>query len=228
MSGAYFRLLSTIARWLFILCLPLLLLSAAIAVAVNNPLLYSYGFNKYEISQSTGLEPAELDKAAAGLRDYFNSGDELISLTVLKDGQPFTLFNQREVTHLKDVKELFRLDYWLLAGASIYALGYAAVGFFKNQRRRLARAAVAGSGLTLALMLALGLGTLLGFDELFWQFHIISFSNDFWLLDPTKDYLVMLFPQGFWYDTTVFCALLTAAGAAALGGSAYYYLRKSG
>ncbi len=73
-------------------------------------------------------------------------------------------------------------------------------------------------------MLALGLGTLLGFDQLFLQFHLLSFANDFWQLDPTRDYLIMLFPQGFWYDATLFCALGTAAGAVVLGGVAGGYL----
>jgi len=73
-------------------------------------------------------------------------------------------------------------------------------------------------------MLALGLGTLLGFDQLFWQFHLISFANELWMLDPTKDYLIMLFPQGFWYDATLFCALSTAGLAIILGGVAGGYL----
>ena len=77
-----------------------------------------------------------------------------------------------------------------------------------------------GSSLTLALMLALGLGTLLGFDQLFIGFHRLSFSNEFWQLDPTKDYLIMLFPQGFFYDAALFCAIATATGAVVLGGVA--------
>jgi len=137
------------------------------------------------------------------------------------------LFNQREVAHLRDVKGLIRLDYWVLLGTLIYALAYAGVSlFWRRQRywRRLARAVVGGSGITLALMLALGLGALLNFDQLFWQFHLISFANELWQLDPTKDYLIMLFPQGFWYDTTLFCALATVFGAGVLGGVGGWYL----
>jgi uncharacterized membrane protein len=32
----------------------------------------------------------------------------------------------------------------------------------------------------------------------------MSFSNDLWLLDPSKDYLIMMFPQGFFFDAAVF------------------------
>ncbi len=87
---------------------------------------------------------------------------------------------------------------------------------------------ISGSGLTIILVLALGLGALLDFDRLFLQFHLVSFTNELWLLDPTKDYLIMLFPQGFWYDTALLCGGITAALAAILGGvsGGYLWMRK--
>jgi len=212
------RILGIAAKWLFILCLPLLLLTVSLCGAVNSIGLYGYGFEKYNVGQTTGLAQPELKKAATGLIRYFNSDEEYISLTVIKDGEPFTLFNQREVAHLRDVKGLVWLDYWVLLGTLIYALGYAGVSLWRKDQRQLAWGLVGGSGLTLALMLALGLGTLLNFDRLFLQFHFISFTNELWRLDPTKDYLIMLFPQGFWYDATTFCILGAVAGAVVLGG----------
>jgi len=73
-------------------------------------------------------------------------------------------------------------------------------------------------------MLALGLGTLLNFDQLFLQFHLFSFTNELWQLDPARDYLIMLFPGGFWYDAAVFCALAAVGLAIILGGVAGGYL----
>jgi len=215
------------AKWLFILCLPILLLTASIGWGVNSHWLYEYGFEKYNVSQTTGLAQPELEKAATGLIGYFNSGEANISLTVIKDGKPFELFNQREVIHLRDVKGLIRLDYWVLLGTLIYTLSYAGLSLFwrrKRYWRRLAWGVVSGGGITLALMLAMGLGTLFGFDQLFYQFHLLSFSNEFWQLDPTKDYLIMLFPGGFWYDAATFCTLATAGLAIILGGVAGGYL----
>ncbi len=215
------KILSITARWLFILCLPILLLTASLGGAVNSPWLYKYGFQKYDVSQTTGLAEVELETTATGLISYFNSDDEDITLTVVKDSEPFELFNEREIAHLRDVKALIGLDYWVLLVTLIYALGYAGVSLFRGKNwRRLARGVVGGSGITLALMLALGVGIILGFDQLFWQFHVISFANELWQLDPAKDYLIMLFPRGFWYDAATFCALATAGIAVVLGGIA--------
>ncbi len=221
------RGLAIAAKWLFILCLPILLLTASIGWEVNSHWLYKYGFQKYDVSQTTGIAEVELEKAATGLISYFNSGEEYISLTVIKDGELFELFNQREAVHLKDVKGLIRLDYWVLLGTLIYALGYAGVSLFwrrKKYWRRLAWGVVGGGGITLALMLAIGLGILLNFDQLFYQFHLLSFTNEFWQLDPTRDYLIMLFPEGFWYDAAIFCAGITVGLAIILGGVAGGYL----
>jgi len=214
------------AKWLFILSLPILLLTASLGWAASSLWLYQYGFEKYNVSQTTGLAGSELDKTARGLISYFNSDEEYISLTVVKDNRLFALFNQREILHLKDVKGLIRLDYSLLAGTLAYVLAYAGFCLFWRRRRyrRLAWGLVGGGGITLALTGALGLGAVFGFNELFWQFHVISFSNEFWRLDPTKDYLIMLFPQGFFYDAALFCAAITAALAIILGGVAGGYL----
>ncbi len=221
-------ILKTTAQWLFILCLPVMLLTASVSAAANCKALYNYGFEKYDISQATGLATAELDKAARGLISYFNSSNEFIDLTVEKDGEPFKLFNEREIRHLKDVKGLFRLVYKLLLGSLVYALVFIGVClFWWRDKRRLGGGLFFGGGLTLALMLALGLVIAFDFDSFFLKFHLFSFANDFWMLDPGRDYLIMLFPSGFWYDATLFCAIATAVGAAILGGAGWWLMRKS-
>jgi integral membrane protein (TIGR01906 family) len=116
-------------------------------------------------------------------------------------------------------------------GTLSYILVYAGIYLFYRKtgyRPIVARAVLYGSALTLILILAIGLGALFDFDDLFWQFHVISFDNDFWRLNPSTDYLIMLFPQGFWYDATIFCALGTAGGAIIMGTTSWLYLRKKG
>lgn len=224
------KIVEIIARCLFILCVPVILLSAGIAVALNSHWFYEQGFDKYYVSQTTGLSDTELSRAAEGLIDYFNSREEYISVTVVKDGQSFVLFNEREIGHLKDVKDLFRLDYRLLLWTSVYCLVYALAALFWRHslyRRGLANGMFGGGVLTLGLMLVIGTGIWLAFDQLFWQFHVLSFDNDLWLLNPATDYLVMLFPQGFWFDATVFIALFTALGAVVLGGAGLWWRLKT-
>ena len=81
-----------------------------------------------------------------------------------------------------------------------------------------------GGVLTLGLVVAVGLFALMGFDSLFHKFHQLSFANDFWLLDPRTDYLLLMFPQGFWFDATMRLVGLVVAGAAVLAAACGGYL----
>ena len=86
------RILSIIAKWLFMLCLPILLLTASLGWAVNSLWLYEYGFNRYSVSQTPELAEFDLEAIATGLISYFNSEEEHINLTVVKSGEPVELF----------------------------------------------------------------------------------------------------------------------------------------
>jgi integral membrane protein (TIGR01906 family) len=59
------------------------------------------------------------------------------------------------------------------------------------------------TGLMIALVILVGLLSLLDFDALWIRFHQIAFRNDLWQLDPTRDYLIMLFPEPFWFAATI-------------------------
>ncbi|OGO00116.1 MAG: hypothetical protein A2Y58_06030 [Chloroflexi bacterium RBG_13_51_52] len=221
------KIVKITARWLFSLCLPVMLFTASVSAAANCIWLYEYGFNKYDVSQVTGLAPVEMEKVARGLIGYWNSGDETFNITVIKDGHPFTVFNQREVAHLKDVKAIFQLVYKLLIGTGAYVLIYAGVAlFWWRDKRRLGWGLLGGGGITLVLMAAVGIMIIWDFDQFFLQFHLFSFANDFWQLNPATDYLIMLFPQGFWFDAALFCAGGTALMALMLGGVGWWLKRK--
>ena len=210
------KVLGIIAKWLFILCLPFLLLTASLGWAINSHWLYNYGFEKYSVVQTPELAEFDLEEIADELISYFNSGEEYLSITVTRDGEPF--FTPEETIHFKDVKGLVRLDYWVLGGTLAYVLAYAAVSLFWRRRRywrQLAWAVFGGACLTLASMLALGVGTLLGFDQLFWQFHQLFFSNEFW---SAEGYMLLLFTEEFFYDAALFCALGSTGLALILGG----------
>jgi integral membrane protein (TIGR01906 family) len=220
------KVVDAILRWVFILCLPLLLLSAAFRIPANSAFFYDYLFNKYEVGTTTGLDKAALRETAQGMVDYFNSSQEYIDLTVTKDGQPFKLFNEREIVHLKDVKDLFRFDLTVLLATGAFVLAYGIFSILRKgeARRRLARGALIGGGLTLALTAAMGLGMLFNFDSLLLEFHLLSFANDFWQLDPTRDYLIMLITHGVMYDGAFTVAGATAVGALVVGGAGGGYL----
>jgi len=73
-----------------------------------------------------------------------------------------------------------------------------------------------GGMLTLALVVFVGLLSLIGFDKLFLAFHIISFDNNLWQLDPRRDMLLIMFPEGFFFDATMWIVGATVVQAGIL------------
>ena len=218
---------------LVVVSVPLFLIAASVTWAINDPGLYRRGFEKYNISVYSGIAEEDLIRVGAELRRYFNSSDEPLRVVVPIYGMERELYSEREVHHMRDVKGLVRGVYWVAAMTLIFLLVVKGGGYYLWRwtfARQMARLGLYGGLLTLGLVLAVGLFALVGFDSLFLLFHRISFSNDLWQLDPRTDYLLIMFPQGFWFDATMRIALTTIAGAVLLvavsGGYLWYFNRR--
>lgn len=234
MRGGRRNIPSLVSSGLFALCVPLFLICASVAWAFNDPGVYHRGFQKYHVSASSGIEEGELREVGAGFRDYFNSLEEPLDIRARVYGEDRALFNDREVHHMRDVKRLVWGVYAVAVLTGLYLAGCVAWALTSGEvdaLRRLARRCVWGGGTTIAVIVLFGVFALTGFAALFTLFHQISFTNDLWQLDPRTDYLLVLFPLGFWFDATATVALRAAAGALLLaaGGSGYLvYRRRSG
>jgi integral membrane protein (TIGR01906 family) len=200
------KVIQKIFFWLFACCLPVLLFTTTICWEVNELRLYEYGFDKYEISQDTGIDSQQLTKVAQHLIDYFDLRADSVQIEVVKNGIKFNLFNEREIIHLEDVRSLIQRDYWVQRGIFLLIIICALVLFFgfRSGWRTLVRSLYWGSVITLGLMIILALWAFFGFERFFILFHLISFSNQYWMLDPATDYLIRLFPEGFFYDAALF------------------------
>ena len=214
---------------MFIAAIPIFLIATNVRWVINAPLLYRYGFDKYDIPARTGLERDELLSAARQIRDYFNSGEVYLTVSVaFGEIQVENLYNppsygpndisglSREVLHMKDVKGLVSGMYRIQAATGAYLIAFAVIGLVALRRNfvtSLMRYTGWGGLVTLGLVVFVGLVALVGFDRLFLSFHLVSFSNDLWQLDPRRHYLLVMFPQGFFFDATLWIAGSTVVEA---------------
>ena len=219
---------------LFVIAVPLFLVAVSVTWAVNDPGVYNRGFDKYSTSLATGITDDDLRQVGADIRHYFNSSDEPLVVRTAVFSVEQELFNEREVLHMGDVKRLVQGISLVAIGSGAYLLVMAAVGLLGRRRHfvpTLARLSLWGGGLTLGLVLSVGLFALVGFDNLFQVFHQLSFSNDLWRLDSRTDYLVTIFPEDFWFDATMLVATLAVGGAVvlmAVSGGYLFYRRWTG
>jgi integral membrane protein (TIGR01906 family) len=221
------RYLRSLALFLFVALLPVALVTTNVRFAANEGRLYEYGFDKYDVATKTGLPRAEISRAGRELRQYFNNDQDTVRILVEEGGDEVSLFNERETAHLRDVKDLFQFAFSIQELGVAYAFTYV-VGVFiwarEGSLRRLAIQVLVGSLVAIVAILALTVVALFGFDRAFEQFHFIAFNNDLWRLDPRTDHLIQMFPQGFWFDASMFVGLLTLGEAGLLALSSGLYL----
>ncbi|MBI4282016.1 MAG: DUF1461 domain-containing protein [Chloroflexi bacterium] len=205
---------------LFILAVPAFLVASNVRMAFDSLRLYQYGFERYDVVSTTGLDMEQLMTVAREFRDYFHSSQNLLDTRVFLDGEERALFNEREILHMRDVKAMVRGVYRFQEVTGVYILGYVVVVLLLATRGRSARAlagrVLVGSLLTMGLLALGGLVSLVGFDQLFQVFHILGFPGGNWSFDPRYNYLTRLFTEGFFMDATLFLALATVVEAALL------------
>ena len=127
-------------RWIFIILMPVLLLSGTITWAFNSLWIYNAGFAKYDVSRDLGVSPAQLDRSATELIAYFNNpGEKHLDINVTYDnGDNSPLYDQADILHMKDVKSVIWLDYWLFAISGLYSIGYPNAEFGNRELQRMA------------------------------------------------------------------------------------------
>ena len=213
------KALAAINTILFIICIPLLLITTNVRFAVNDIRLYEYGFNKYHVSEDTGLDKGNLTEIAHKLITYFNSDEEFVDISV---------YNQRDIDHLKDVKGLIQLVYRLQFVSLAYIAVYLGFNFLLLGGafwRQLARRIIWGSWTTVAVLAVLGLIALVDFNQFFLLFHLVSFRNDLWQLYP-GDKLLAMFPEGFFNDAALFVGGAIILEAIIIGVAAWGFLKR--
>ena len=163
-----------------------------------NPVWVGFEQGRAEAAAWTGFSEPDLKLATDAILADLVAGPPDFDVAV--GGAP--VLNERERSHMRDVREVFKLFY-------IAALGSVIAAAVITARRGSGRAAEtwrairAGSlGLIIVLVFAGG-AAVLAFDVLFEVFHRLFFAGGSYTFDPSTERLVQLFPFQFWQETAM-------------------------
>ena len=123
-----------------------------------------------------------------------------------EDGEP--VFNERELSHMQDVKHVVT---GMRIALTVSMVGLLAATFFAERKRSKADVLAAyqrGAWALFGLIFAILLFVALSFNQLFTWFHQIFFESGTWMF-LTSDTLIRLFPMRFWRDAFIFVGLLS-------------------
>jgi len=212
-----------ILSWLIALIVPLALIGFGLRILLT-PLFLRIEYNMpYFPPDDYGFTKADRLKWAPYALNYLLNSADISYLGDLKfdDGTP--LYNERELSHMDDVKRVAQgaLRVWYMSLALLTLLGVWAwrADWVQIYRLGLMR----GGWLMVGLAVAVGLIVVVGISlnpNVFWNFfsgfHKIFFEGDSWLF-LYSDTLIRLFPIRFWQDAILLAAIIALGGGVALG-----------
>ena len=212
-----------ILSWLVAILVPIALLGLGLR-ALLTPVFLQIEYNMpYFPPDGFGFTKEDRLKWAPYAVDYLINSADISYLGDLKfdDGTP--LYNERELSHMADVKRVTTgaLNVWYISLAVLVMLGIWSWrgDWMQTYRSGLMR----GGWLMVALAGAVGLIALLGilinpniFYSFFAGFHAIFFEGDSWLF-YFSDTLIRLFPLRFWQDAFLLAAIIALGGGIGLG-----------
>ena len=173
-----------------------------------NPLWVAFEQERAQAAAWTGYAEPDLRAATDAILADLVLGPP--SFDVVVGGEP--VLNERERSHMRDVRGVFIGFFALTAALATAALLVAARR--RGAMRRASWDAVRGGALGLIVGLVLvGAIALVAFDVLFETFHRLFFSGGSYTFDPATERLVQLFPFRFWQET----AIAVGIAAVALG-----------
>jgi len=205
------------------LIIPIALIGLGLRVLLS-PLFLQVEYNMpYFPPDEFGFTKADRLKWAPYALNYLTNSADISYLGDLKfeDGKP--LYNERELSHMNDVKRVTQgtLKVWYISLVALALLGiWAWIGGWGDTYRL---GLMRGGWLMVILSIGIGLIALIGiavspnlFFQFFAGFHSLFFEGDSWLF-LFSDTLIRLFPIRFWQDAFLWAAVIALGGGIALG-----------
>lgn len=213
-----FTILSSIVAIL----IPIALIGLGLRILLS-PLFLQIEYNMpYFPPDEYGFTKEERLKWAPLALDYLVNDEDISFLGDLKfdDGSP--LYNERELSHMDDVKLVTQgaLRVWYVSLAILLLLGLWAWfgGWWQNYLLGLMRGGWLMIGLAVTVALIVVIGIVVN-PNVFWSFfsgfHSLFFEGDSWLF-LMSDTLIRLFPIRFWQDAFLWAAVIALGGGIAL------------
>jgi integral membrane protein (TIGR01906 family) len=189
-----------------IFLLAFILLLTCIEISAFDLNFYSAEYEKLKRPEAIGISEQELMEVTQALLDYIRGKRPDLNVKAVIKGQERYVFNQREIAHMIDVRELFMKGYQLRRVLIIGFIFFLIILYILTKAdmiRWLFKAYL----LLLMFLVLIGGALLVLINEDFtpyWNyFHYIFFDNDLWLLNPQTDILIQIVPEQFFYDIVI-------------------------
>lgn len=211
-----------------ILLFPIFLITGIELVTFDQD-FYARQYEQLNTAQDIGMSYEDLSRVTLQLTDYIRGRwDSLEQIFAEIDGENRQVFNEREIDHMVDVKNLFQFAAKVRNFAFICILVLLISLYFLSRRRPLrylAASYLAAAGFLL-LLLVIAVPIIQSNFTFYWdQFHYIFFDNDLWILNPETDIMIQMVPEAFFNQAVLRVISYFSTGVLLFGIASFWILR---
>lgn len=219
------RVLSFLFGWCFII----IYVVFSIKSTALNPDFYIPKYEEMELASDIGVSKKDLNQSIRLLLDYLDDKRDDIKGHITWHGVSQETFNEKETSHMVDVKVLYQ-NALKVAKMAFIILGLVVLYFYLNDKTLMFAYLSKGflmAMFTFILMLVFfGFWILTDFTSFWTWFHTIFFSNQLWLLDPNTDFMICMLPETIFYKLVLACVVKVICVMALASVLAIYYMVK--
>jgi integral membrane protein (TIGR01906 family) len=202
--------------WVVTLLVPVVLVLASVRLLLT-PVFLTFEYSTPNFPPDTyGFTKQDRLYWSAFALDYLINQEGISFLGDLRFADGSSVFNQRELEHMIDVKIVLQraLLVWYLSLGAMFLLGIWAWrgGWLFIFLRGLSR----GGFVTSLLVFVIVVFVLASFGIFFVAFHQVFFESGTWVFNYSYT-LIRLFPERFWKDIFIYVGVLTLVGGLILG-----------
>jgi len=154
-------------------------------------------FEENNTEETTGIEKQQLLDISKEIIKYLNDERDNFEIKISDDEE--SIFGNREIEHMKDVKDLFDKGFIiknLLFLTTILSFLILKVYY----KEKISKTLLIGGVIFTFFFMLIGVIIVFNFNRAFVVFHEILFINDLWILNPNEDLLIQMLPSNFFSD----------------------------
>ncbi|MBK00622.1 MAG: TIGR01906 family membrane protein [Euryarchaeota archaeon] len=191
-------------------CLPGIILGVVL-LGFLNPWIIDFEYTRLKMSDSMFIDIGGIEEAriiAIDCVEYVIGTTKENYLAELDDDQGQSIFNSREIKHMKDVRNVIKSILLWSKWSFWSALVVFCVSLYFNwvTLSTLKSPVIFVNWAFIIVIFTILIYILLNFNAFFTSFHELLFEDGTWTFAST-DMLIRLFPLKFWFDITIYITL---------------------
>lgn len=158
---------------------------------------------KLHIAEYLQMSEEDLDAVTTSMVSFVMGKKEELQVQVEMAGIERGFFNEKEIVHIEDVRDLIvNLRIFIIICSIIFCSGT----FYLWKKKRLqdlAKGYFIGLFFVFVLALVIGILAVTDITMVINGFHYLFFDNDLWIMNPATDKVIYLFTEDMYFDAII-------------------------